>query len=78
MLIRVSAALDLLVMKRFLCVPTDFLKFWYTVDRVDCQAEAVGLIVHGQFHRSVDVAFFFIAAHMQVSVICTTVGKTVN
>ena len=45
---------------------------------VDCEVEAVGLVVDCQLQRSVDAAEFLVAAHVQVVVIGSAVGELVN
>ncbi len=41
----------------------------HAVDDIDGKIEAIDLIAHGDLQRSIDVAVFFIAAHMEVPVI---------
>src|SRR5262249_23431509 len=38
----------------------------HAVDRVDGQAEAVGLVADGQLQRRIDVALLLVAAHVNV------------
>ena len=46
----------------------------HPVDHVDCQAETVNLVLDGQLQRSVDVALFLVASHMQVGVVGSAVS----
>ena len=47
------------------------------VDRVNGQAEAVGLVIDGQFHRRVDVAFLLVSAHVK-RLVLAGVGQAVD
>ncbi len=55
----------------------DFLQFGNAVNGVDGQAEAIGLVVDGQFHRRVDVAFLFVSPYVK-SLVLAAVGQAVN
>src|ERR1700757_335061 len=48
------------------------------VNRVNRETEPVRLVVDCQLHRRVDVALLFVAAHMQVAMVCAAVGETMN
>src|SRR5208337_5227310 len=54
------------------------LQFPHAVNGVDGETEAVGLIVNRQLHGGVNVSLLFVAAHMQVLMICAAVSETVN
>jgi hypothetical protein len=77
MLIGVGPAGDLRVAEFLLGVAPDPLQFGNTVNGVDGQAEAIGLVVDGQFHRRVDVAFLFVSPHVK-SLVRATLGQAVN
>ena len=77
-LMRVVAAIDLDVAEPLLGVSPDFLELRGAVDRVDRQGEAVDLIVDGEFHGRVDIAFFLVPAHVQIPVIGAAVGQAMN
>src|SRR6056297_1560403 len=66
------------VAQRLLGVSAARLQPRHPVDGVNGQAEAVHVVLDGQFHRGVDAAFFLIAAHMQVAVIMAAIGEAVN
>ena len=53
-------------------------QFRYTVDYIDCQCEAIDLIIDRQLHRRVDVAAFLVATHVHVLMIGPPVGEPVN
>src|SRR5580700_747014 len=50
----------------------------HTVDCVDGEAEAVGLIANRQFQRRVDVALLLIAAHVYVVLVRPVVSEPVD
>jgi hypothetical protein len=50
----------------------------HPVNRIDGQAEAIGLIPDGQLQRRVDVALFLVAAHMDVVLTWPAVGEAVD
>ena len=56
-LMSVVTARDLLVEKALLRVPADFLQSGHSVDDIHGQAEAVDVVVNGQFQRGIDVCF---------------------
>src|SRR5260370_16504361 len=49
----------------------------HTVDCVDGQAEAVGLVANGQLQRRIDVALLLVAAHVNVVVMRPVLGEPV-
>src|SRR5690348_2520313 len=63
-LVGIAATGDLRVTEFFLNVAAYGLQLRHTINGVHRQTETVNLIVNSQFHRSVDVAFLFVAAHM--------------
>ena len=77
MLVGVGPARNLLVPEFFLGVAPDSLQSWNAVNCVDRQAEAINLVVDGQLHWSVDVAFLLVTPHMQ-SLVLSAVGQAVN
>src|SRR5688572_468582 len=77
-LVGVVLALDLHITQYLLGVGAGSLQGGYAVDDVDGDAEAVDLILDGQIERRVDVALFFVAAHVQVVVIGAPVGQAMN
>ena len=48
------------------------------IDDIDDQMEAGCFIQHRQFERRVDVAFFLVAAHMQVLMPLESIGELVD
>src|SRR5204863_796808 len=66
MLVCVTTAGDLPVPEFLLRMRADGLKFGHAVDGVNSKTEAVGFVVDGELHWSIDVALFLVAAHMQV------------
>ncbi len=77
-LIRVIDALDLPVAQRLFGVCTGCLKRWDAVNDIHGEAEAVDLVLDGQIEGRVDVAFFLVAAHVQVVVIGAPISEPVN
>ena len=77
MLVGVGPASDLLVAEFLPGVAPDPLQPGDAVDGVDGQAEAIGLVVDGQLHRRVDVAFLLVSAHVQ-RLVLAGVGQAVN
>jgi len=73
----VGPASHLPVAELLLGVPADLLELGYAINGVDREAESIGLVVDGQFHRSVDIALLFVAAHMQILVFAA-VGQAVD
>ena len=53
----VIAAFDLLVEEPLPCVTTDSLQLGNAIDDIHSQAEAVDVVVNGQFQRGIDVCF---------------------
>src|SRR5690606_16482839 len=45
---------------------------------VNCQIEAVDLVLNGQLERRVDVAFLFVSAYVNIGVIRPAIGELVN
>ena len=58
---------DLLVEQGLASARSGDVETRHAVDRVNGEAEAVGLIANGQFQRRVDVALLLIAAHVYVA-----------
>ena len=54
------SARDLLVQQGFASARPGNMETWHAVDRVDGQAEAIGLVADCQFKRRVDVAFLLV------------------
>ena len=50
----------------------------HAVEHVDHEIEAIDLIENREFERRVDVAFFLIAAHVQILVIVEAIRELVN
>src|SRR5271165_7139853 len=50
----------------------------HAVDRIDGEAEAVGLITNGQLQRRVDVALLLVAAHVNVVLMWPMVSEPVD
>src|SRR5271165_6272216 len=77
-LVSMAAACDLAVAEFLFGMRADALERRDSVNRVNGKTEPVGLVVNGQFHRRVDVAFFFVSPHMQVTVVGAAIGEAVN
>src|SRR4051812_48435591 len=69
---------NLLIQKLLFRVGADVVQLWHPIDYVNRQSEAIDFVVDGQLHRRIDVAAFFVAAHVQVPVICAAVSQPVN
>jgi hypothetical protein len=78
MLVGILTTIDLLIAKGFLRMSADIMEFWNAVNHIDRKAKAINLIINGKFQGRIDIALFFVAAHMQISVIGATIGETVN
>ena len=78
MLMRVEPGIDLLIQKLFLGMRADVVQPWHPVDYVDGQREPIDFVVDGEFHWRIDVASLLVAAHVQVSVIVSTVSEAMN
>jgi len=75
---RIASGIDLLINKSLFRVRADGLQFRHAVNYIDGQSEPIDFVFDRQFHRRVDVAALFIAAHVQVLVICPAVREPVN
>src|SRR5215469_2116931 len=69
MLVGVRPALDLPISEPFLGVPPDLLEARNPINGINRNREAIDFVVHRQLHGSVDVAFLFVAAHVQILII---------
>src|SRR5271169_3713305 len=78
MLVCVPAAGDLPIPEFLLGMHANGLKFGNAVDGVNRKTEAVGLVVDRELHWRIDVAFFLVAAHVQVLVVGAPVGQPVD
>jgi hypothetical protein len=65
---------DLLVEQSLASARSGDVETRHAVDRVDGEAEAVGLIANGQFQRRVYIALLLIAAHVYVVLMRPVVG----
>src|SRR5215813_1202579 len=77
-LVGIVPAPDLLVVKLFHCPAADFQELGHSPDRIHGQAEAINLVLNGQFQRSVDVALFLVTADVQVLMVRATVGQAMD
>src|SRR5579885_3266192 len=66
------------VLEPILGVRADRLQFRHALDRVDREAETIGLVVDRKLEGSVDVAHLAVASHVQVVMIRAPVGELVN
>ena len=62
----------------FLEVCAGALQTWDAVDDIDRQVEAVDLIADRQFQWRVDIAFFFVAAYVNIRVVGPPISELVN
>ena len=69
---------DLLVEQRLARARSADLVTRHAVDRIDGQAEAVGLIANSELQRRVDVALFFVAAHVDMALMRAVIGQPVD
>src|SRR5215813_12684676 len=76
-LVRMGPAGNLRVAEFFFRVATNPLQAWNAINGIYCEAEAIDLVVHRQFHRSVDVAFLLVPTHVQALVVAD-VSQAVN
>ena len=73
-----ASACDLAVAKLLFGVRPYPLQFLNAVNGIDGETEPVRLVVNCQFHRRIDIALLFVAADMQIPVVCAAIGETVN
>src|ERR1022692_1198238 len=71
-------AVDDLVLQPFFYMRPDGLQTRNAVDDIDGQVEAIHLVDNRQFQWSIDVALFFISAHVNVLVIGAAVGELMD
>jgi len=71
-------ACDLLVAQGFSNTGSGDAETGHSVDGVNGQAEAVGLVANGQFQRRVDVALLLVASHVDVALARPAVSEPVD
>src|SRR5437870_4990809 len=69
---------DALVNQLFPHAGTRDAETWHSVDGVDGNTEAIGLIADGELQRRVDVALFLVAAHVDVALAGSAIGEPMN
>ena len=57
---------------------SDSLQFRDAIDCINGETESVRLVVDRQFHWSIDVAFLFVAADVDVAMVRPAVSEAVN
>src|SRR5690349_19836101 len=65
---------DLLVEQGLASARSGDVETWHAVDRVDCEAEAVGLIANRQLQRRIDIALLLIAAYVYMVLMRPVIG----
>src|SRR5215472_1501577 len=75
---RIVLAGDLLVAKLFQRGAADSLQFWYILNRIHGQREAINLVLDRQLQGGIDVAFFLITVNVQVRMVGTTVRQAMD
>jgi hypothetical protein len=78
MLVSVVPALNLQIVEFLFCVSSDSLQFRNAVNRIDCQAEAIDLVLDGQIEWCVDVSLFLVAANVHVVMVCTPISQAMD
>ena len=78
MLVRIVAAIGLLVEIFPLRVSADLLKLRRAINDVHRQSKAIDLVVDRQFHGRIDVALFFVPTNVHLSVVGPPVRQAVN
>ncbi len=53
-------------------------QFWDPVNDVVCQTETVDFVVDSQFQRCIDITLFLVTAHMQMTMVSTPVGQSMD
>lgn len=53
-------------------------KFGHAIDNIDRNAKPIDLVLNCQIQWRIDVACLFIAAYMDIIVVGTAIGKSVN
>src|SRR5208337_484708 len=77
-LVSMASACNLAVAKLLFSMRPNPLQFRNAVNGIDGETEPVRLVVNCQFHRRIDIALLFVAADMQIPVVCAPIGETVN
>src|SRR6185295_8351164 len=74
----VMPAGDLHVSKLLFGMRTDILKFRHAINYVDCQSESINFILNRQFQWRVYISPFLVATHVNVLMVSSVVGKSMN
>ena len=56
----------------------DIFELWHTIYYIDRQTKTINLVIDRQFQRCVDITLLLVTAHMQIFVIGSAIGETVN
>ncbi len=78
MLVGIGCASNLLIFKHLFHMSTSNFKFWNSIDYIDRDAETVNLILNCQIKRRVNIPLLLIATHMDVVMVCTAVGESMD
>src|SRR5262249_44621972 len=78
MLERVVAASDLIIVKLCQRGPAGSLESGHVLDYLHCQREAINSILDRQFQRRIDIALFPVTVHVEVVMVRTAIGQTMN
>ena len=78
MLVGIAHVIDDRVLHLFLDMGRFGTQLRHTINDIDHEVEARGLVQHRQLERRVDVALFLIAAHMHILVSFESIGQLVN
>jgi len=77
-LVRVAQVIDDGILHFFLQMCRLRAQLRHPIDHVDHQMKAGGFVEHRQLERGIDVAFFFVAAHVEVIVPLETLRELVD
>src|SRR5690242_16383805 len=77
-LVGMLLASDLLIEQRLANIRAGDVEPWYSVNGINGEAEAVGLIADRQLQWRVDISLLFVAAHVKVVLAWSTIDKAMD
>jgi len=76
--VSVVLGVDLMVEQRLADAGSRNLEAGYSVDRINCEAEAIRLILDSQFQRRVDVPLFLVTTYVDIVLTSPPICEPVN
>jgi hypothetical protein len=77
-LVRIIHTVDLHVAQHLFGVGAGDLQGRHAINHIDSQTEPIDLILNSQIQRRVDVSLFLVTAHVEILVIGTSIGQTMD